>query len=646
MAKGKKKNKAKKATDKLLDVPVKKVPKKSALPDLVLQPNFWRNNWLPAVLLFALAIALYFQSINFTYVLDDQIVFTKNEYVKKGFAGIGDIMGKETFQGYFGEQKNLIEGGRYRPLSLVTFAIEHQFFGLNSRVSHFINILLYALTALLLYRVLCMILPARNQWFFSIAFIATLLYVAHPIHTEVVANVKGRDEILTLMGALATMYFSLRYIATEKIYHIILSCIFFFLGLLAKENALTFLAVIPATAYCFTNASWKKILMITAPLLVVAILYIVLRLEVIGFLLSRGKPVTDLMNNPFVEMNVSEKFATIFFTLGRYVKLLFFPHPLTHDYYPYQIPIMQWTDWQSILSLLGYIAMGVYAVYGLLKKHLVAYGIFFYLATLSIVSNVPFTVGTFMNERFVYVSSIGFCLILAYWLCKVLPEKMGKTGQMIGMGIAGIFLAGYIVKTVLRVPAWENALSLNKAAIKYSSESARANCFMGTALFEEYRDPNIDPKLKEELLEQITFHLNKSLSIYPRYGSALIMQSGIVAEHYKKDRDLDKLLDNFYKLLEKKRNLPFIEEYMDYLIDRADADKLAAFCYKTGYELFGRKVRDGNYAIKYLNYGLKAAPNNARLNYGIGKTYEAMGKSDKAQTYLDRAYKLDPSLPN
>ena len=110
MAKGKKKSKAKKATDKLLDVPVKKVSKKSALPDLVLQPNFWRNNWLPAILLFALAIALYFQSINFTYVLDDQIVFTKNEYVKKGFAGIGDIMGKETFQGYFGELYFLQKG--------------------------------------------------------------------------------------------------------------------------------------------------------------------------------------------------------------------------------------------------------------------------------------------------------------------------------------------------------------------------------------------------------------------------------------------------------------------------------------------------------------------------------------------------------
>ena len=645
MAKGNKKKK--KIVGKPLadHIPVKKNPRESGLPDLILQANFWRKNWLPALILFALAVALYFQSINFTYVLDDQIVFTKNEYVKKGFAGIGDIMGKETFQGYFGEQKNLIEGGRYRPLSLVTFAIEYEFFELNSRVSHFINILLYALTALLLYRILCMILPVQNQWFFSIAFIATLLYVAHPIHTEVVANVKGRDEILTLMGALATMYFSLRYIATEKTYHIILSCIFFFLGLLAKENALTFLAVIPATAYCFTNASLKKILMITLPLLLVAVLYIALRLEVIGFLLSRGKPVTDLMNNPFVEMNISEKFATIFFTLGRYVKLLFFPHPLTHDYYPYQIPIMHWADWQSILSLLGYIGMGVYAVYGLFKKHLVAYGIFFYLATLSIVSNVPFTVGTFMNERFVYVSSIGFCMILAYWLCKVLPEKMGKTGQMIGMGIAGIVLAGYTAKTVLRVPAWENALSLNQAAIKYSSESARANCFMGTALFEEYR-VETDRKRKEELLNKITFHLNKSLSIYPKYGSALIMQSGIVAEHYKKDRDLDKLLNNFYNLLEKKRNLPFIEEYMDYLIDRADADKLAAFCYKTGYELFARKVRDGNYAVKYLNYGLKAAPNNARLNYGIGKTYEAMGKTNKAQTYLDRAYKLDPSLPN
>jgi len=101
-----------------------------------LEKDFWRKNLLPASILFFLAIGLYAYTITFDYVLDDQIVLTNNNFTKKGFDGIHDIMTKESFVGRFGEQKNLVVGARYRPLSIVTFAIEYQFFGLNPKVSH------------------------------------------------------------------------------------------------------------------------------------------------------------------------------------------------------------------------------------------------------------------------------------------------------------------------------------------------------------------------------------------------------------------------------------------------------------------------------------------------------------------------------
>ena len=73
--------------------------------------------------------------------------------VKKGFLGIGEILGNDTFLGFFKVEKSLVAGGRYRPLSLVTFAIEYQLFGESPKVSHFINVVLYALTGMLLYLV-------------------------------------------------------------------------------------------------------------------------------------------------------------------------------------------------------------------------------------------------------------------------------------------------------------------------------------------------------------------------------------------------------------------------------------------------------------------------------------------------------------
>ncbi len=174
--------------------------------------DFWTLNGRAALVLFTAAIALYIYSISFDYVLDDQIVLTNNAFTQKGIDGIKDILTKESFVGRFGEQRDLVVGARYRPLSIVTFALEYEFWGLNSTLSHLINVLLYAFLTLLLYRVLCVFFVKKiaTQWYFSLPFIIALLFVVHPVHSEVVANVKGRDELMASIGALAALYYSFK----------------------------------------------------------------------------------------------------------------------------------------------------------------------------------------------------------------------------------------------------------------------------------------------------------------------------------------------------------------------------------------------------------------------------------------------------
>ena len=76
------------------------------------------------------------------------------------------------------------------------------------------------------------------------------------------------------------------------------------------------------------------------------------------------------MNNPFLDADVNEKNATIFYTWGIYLKLLLFPHPLTYDYYPKHIPIIDFSDFRAILSFLLYAMMGIIALLGLKKSHM------------------------------------------------------------------------------------------------------------------------------------------------------------------------------------------------------------------------------------------------------------------------------------
>lgn len=583
--------------------------------------GFWRQHVWAGLILLVLPFLLYFKSLSFGYVLDDVIVYTENSYVKEGFSGIGKIFTTESFQGYFGEQKDLVEGGRYRPLSIASFAVEFGIFGQRPAISHFINILLYALTCVLLYRVLFLFFPLKKEtkwnWLWSIPFIGALLFTLHPIHTEVVANVKGRDEIICLLASLGVIYFAFKYVASNKVIWTIMSALCLLIGLFGKENAITFIGVVPLSLYFFTKADFKKITIATLPLIGVFVLWFIIRWQVLGFAITSGREVTDLMNNPFTGMETGEKFATIFYTLGIYVKLLFFPHPLTHDYYPYHIPIMQWGDWQVLLSLFTYIVLGAISIWGLMRKNVFAYAILFYLFTLSITSNVPFTVGTFMNERFVYISSIGVCIALAYLMYNQIPKLLkSPIGTYIGISLVVLYSLGFTVKTVSRVPAWESALTLNSAAIKVSKNSARANTFMGTALFKEYQKEQ-DRERKEELINQAATYIFRALEIHPYYGSALTMKSGILAEQYKFNRDLDRLLNGFYEVLSIRTQDDYIDQYMTYLNGgRADVSTLINWYYKTGTMLADNKGRR-DMAAKYFRMGLDIAPNNPQLRAAL-----------------------------
>lgn len=607
--------------------------------------NFWRIHWLPALLLMACAFLLYFPTLSYDYVLDDKIVITDNSYTKQGFKGIGKILSTESFQGYFLEQKDLVVGGRYRPLSLVTFAIEYQIFGLNPAVSHFINILLYGLTGVLILRLFSLFfyrpLVGRWIWLVSVPFLASLFFIFHPIHTEAVANIKGRDEIMSLLGSLAALYFSLRYLKFPKISNLAAMSLMMFLAVLSKENAITWLAIIPASLWVFTKASKKDYLKIFLWLTIPVLWYLVIRYQVIGYFLSSGVEITNIMNNPFAGMSGAEKNATVFYTLLMYIKLLIFPHPLTHDYYPYQIPIMNWGNIWVLLSFVLHVALAVYAVIGTYRKKIGAYAVFVYLASLSIVSNLPFTVGTFMNERFIYAASLGFCLLLAY----LIIHHLNKKSYIAGLLISIIILLAYGFKTWERIPAWMNTLSLNEAAITVSKNSARANLFAGTALYNEKALKTDDSNIKLQIFKEAQIYIHRALEIHPTYGDALHMRGGIASAIYKIDRDLSSLLKEFYETLRYRPLDGFVYEYLAYLNKTVGTNpELIEFYHRVGYDLFQQENFNANGAGKALSTGLSVAPNNARLLFDMAQLQYALGNKGAGDNYLNKARSIDPSI--
>jgi len=600
-----------------------------------------------------LPVGLYALSLQFGYNLDDEMVIWKNSFVQQGWAGLRDIFAADSFLGYFKEPKFLLEGGRYRPLSLATFAVEVGIFGKDNPqlpyISHGINILLYGFTAIGLYRILAGLFPVSNQgrWFFSLPFLGAVIFLLHPLHVEVVANIKGRDEILALLGSLGALWATLKYYDTRWFGWLFVAGASLFLGMMAKENALTFVAVIPLTVWVFAKVPARRLIGSTTALVAAALLFILVRYQAMGYMLHHGEAMDDLMNNPFLDMTGSERLATIFLTLGWYVKLLFVPHPLTHDYYPYHVPKVGWTDWRALVSLALYLGMGIWAVLNLRQRKVAAWCILYYLLTLSIVSNLFVSVGTFMNERFVYMPSVAFCVLLAWFFARRLPaliqeppDRPSIIGAMLLIGIAGLY--GW--RTVTRVPDWRDEVTLNAAGVKVSEGSARSHCFYVTSLYKtSYIEARNTSNLSEKtrITDEMEYHIKRSLQINPKYGPALMMSAAVATARFDLDHQLDKLFHEFEHVIAQmpyNANLrDFVDQNMTSYLDAANSDKYIAFCHRVGYEFFYLQKKDAATALHFLQFGLDRQTEDLRILADMAEIYAAQGDAVKAADMRSRA---------
>ncbi|MBK6929713.1 MAG: glycosyltransferase family 39 protein [Saprospirales bacterium] len=492
-------------------------------------PAFFQNALLQSLLIFVFAFLLYANTLTHGFVQDDAIVITDNMFTTKGVEGIQGILSKDTFFGFFKVEgkETLVSGGRYRPLTLVFFALLYQLAGHNPFPFHLFTVLCFAATGVLLYRTLLVLLKgwaAGKEQAPVVAWIATLLYVAHPIHTEVVANIKGCDEIVTLLGSLGALWLTLRAWDTGKKAWGLAAGLVFFLACLSKENAATFVVVIPLALWFFRQASPGQSVRAALPVWIGFLAFFILRGSILQW--KFGAAPMELMNNPFLKIegdrwvafSAGEKLATILYTLGRYIQLLVFPYPLTHDYYPRTIGIKTFGNPGALLALAGYLFLIWFAVKGLAQRDPVRFGILFFLLTISIVSNLVFPVGTLMGERFVFMPSAGICLAVAALLCR-LPGR--KTALVIAGAVALLFS----IKTVLRNPVWASNERLFFTDVKTSVNSAKINNACGGVLFEKAQKEK-DGALQLTMYEQAFNYANQALQIYPNYKDALLIRGG------------------------------------------------------------------------------------------------------------------------
>jgi len=467
------------------------------------------------------SILLYSNTLKHGYAYDDFSVIAENRIVTKGISAIPEILSTPYRWGYFRTANDM-----YRPLSLVMFAAEYQMFDADPAVSHLVNVVLYACCVMLLFIFFKVLFKESN----IPAFMAALLFALHPIHTEVVANIKSRDELLCFLFVVSALIFFIKYVEHGKIATLAFGSLLYLLALLSKETAASLLIIIPCIFFAYKNGDKKRSWIVTACSIIVMAVFLSIRYAVL-----EAHHANDISNILFIDNflvqppTTAERYATPMLILGMYLLKLLVPYPLISDYSYNSIPLVNFSSIPVWFSILAYLLLATIVIVRLRKhaKDKLAFGIICYLASVAMFSNLVFLTGTPMAERFLFLPSIGFCWVLAVLAAKYLSP--GKMPAVISDVFANKKLLGvltavalvFILITVKRNEEWKDNITLFSADVAKAPSNARLNYYTGNEIFKAAYAGAYTPAEMPTQLSNAKHYLFKAIQIYPQYTDAL-----------------------------------------------------------------------------------------------------------------------------
>ncbi|MFC3880508.1 tetratricopeptide repeat protein [Algoriphagus namhaensis] len=437
-----------------------------------IKANFW------VVLIAIFGSMLYVHTHDFGYSGDDGIYSHFNRVTKEGLDNWQELFeyGSMNFI-----QINPVNSSIYRPLTLLTFGLENELAGgFSAPIGHRVNIVLYALVLMVIGWLLVRLVQIRNLpiW---LALMILLLYAVHPIHSEVVASVKSRDTLLCSLFAFSAILIWVNSGPKPKVFQQIIVAVFFFLSLISKEESIPLMALVAAISYFFFQKSLKDSIFSVAPFLIPVVTYMGIRAVVLDEAITIYN---SMINSILYGTTPGELLATNFYIYIQYIKLLFFPHPLSWDYSFSQFTVQSFANplvWFSVLFFGGLLFV---AYKGFKTRNLFSFGIIFYIATFSIFANLSraLIIGSNLGERFQFIPSLAFCFLICYGLFK-LSDRFStfKKPLFIGVVLLPIVLA-FSWKTVDRAKVWESNLTLSASGVKTSPKSWRTHMFYGDEL--------------------------------------------------------------------------------------------------------------------------------------------------------------------
>lgn len=583
------------------------------------------NRWIIAGILVVTFLAFVNTiSPSFGFAYDDTTQILQNESIRS-FSNLPTAFTKEVwFWRVLQDKDPNKESGPttpyYRPLFTVYLMVGWFLFDTYAPGWHFINVLMHLLAVFFAFLVIYRITKSTQ-----LTSIATLLFALHPLRTESVAWISGVTDLFLALFILPALYLYMIYREKNNIHYLTGSVFLFLFATFAKEPAIALPIFIFAYEIFIVHqgqslvARLKPAFLYSFVFLLVAMFYFVMRYNALGFILSDSR----YASYPFHQV-----LMTIPIVICKYIGLMLWPMNLSifHATPMVKNPL----SWRFIVPVLIIAAMGV-GLWQLRNNAVARFAILWFLINLLPVLNLSaFGEEFLVQERYVYMSSIGFSLLLAMGLVKIPIEKwftLGsrRTAQAALVGLIALLMTG---RTIAQNTVWKDDMTLWEHGAEVAEDQPMPHYVLGHKYFnlQEWK------KMADELEQYMALKPDNLVVITNLASAHLVLYQDELKRTGKADRaHLDRIIALCELGLRKSEQAPNLLDTLG-----------------TVYTYDG-ELRNFERAIWFIERGLEQDPKNPVINlHLVGALLRrgdaSKGDFDKALSHLNIVRETQPEI--
>ncbi len=471
-----------------------------------------RKYW-PAVAIVLLALAASGLGVVNDFTYDDRFVIFHNPFVHQlgsAWRVFGNAYWPKTWT-----------GDGYRPLTILAFIIEWAIDNGSPVPFHVANILMYAATSLLVYRLALLLLPE------AVALIVAALFAVHPVHVEAVANVVGQSELMVALAVLGAtiLYISDRRNGPLRPRTAWLVALLFAIAMLSKEHGIVLPAMLVAAEATVIEdrAPWKDRMRQQRPF------YLLLGLMAVAFVAARSVVLSDhsvagfAAFTPFesLKISVASRILTAISVVPQWVRLLLWPAHLSSEYGPATLPIAQGVSiyqLPGLLLLVGIVTLGV-----VLRRRqpVISFGVAIVCVALLPSSNFVLPAGILLAERTLFLPSVGTVLAVGGLIAAIADMHLERQldprrALILGRAALALLLLAGAYRSATRTRVWRDNNTLFHQAVIDGPDEYRAHFMLGAMYFEN-GDPGTGERELRRALQLFPYDPSLSFSLAEKY---------------------------------------------------------------------------------------------------------------------------------